>query len=72
MKHTQETLGAVGITDYSIIKVQKVGDSQPICNDNVDAYIEEADYNGSPMTEEQLDVLNDSEFRGELIYEFNH
>jgi hypothetical protein len=31
--------------------------------DFVDAYIESADYEGEPMTEEQLDIINeDSEF----------
>ena len=38
--------------------------------DFVDAYIESADYNGEPMTEAQLDDLNDDfDFRYECALE---
>jgi len=36
-----------------------------------DAYISEANYNGKPVTDEQLDEINDNDqFRYESVWEF--
>ncbi len=39
--------------------------------DYVDAYIDSADYNGEPMTEEQLEVINDDlDFKAEKVHKY--
>ena len=39
--------------------------------DYCDAYISEANYNGKPVTDEQLDEINDNDqFRYESVWEF--
>jgi len=41
--------------------------------DYCDAYISEANYNGKPVTDEQLDEINDNDqFRYEAIWEYLH
>ena len=38
-----------------------------------DAYISEANYNGKPVTDEQLDEINDNDqFRYESVWEYLH
>ena len=41
--------------------------------DYCDAYISEANYNGKPVTDEQLDEINDNDqFRYESVWEYLH
>ena len=41
--------------------------------DYCDAYISEANYNGKPVTDEQLDAINDDDqFRYEAVWEYLH
>ena len=41
--------------------------------DYCDAYISEANYNGKPVTDEQLDEINDNDqFRYEAVWEYLH
>lgn len=60
--------------DYSLItNVQVSGIDMNDYPDFCDAYIESADYNGKPMTEEELEVLNeDSDYVYEKVNDYIH
>lgn len=53
--------------DYSkISNVQVAGINTKDYPDFCDAYIEDADYDGQPMTDEQLELINQD---GDFVYE---
>ena len=57
----------IDLTKIDNVEVQNINDYP----DFADAYIESADYNGVPMSDEQITILNeDSQFVYESVIEF--